>query len=134
MAQDRTTIGRQSGSGRLTPFGDTARQIRTEKGILLLDMARAADVTPGFLSLVETGKKQIPSDLVGKIASGLDLSSKHKSELEEAAVLSARQFPIEIGPDASIVDRRVAHALQTGFAKMSPRQKQKMLKLLTEKD
>jgi len=134
MEHDRTTTGRQSGSGRLTPFGEAARQIRIEKGILLLDMARAAEVTPGFQSLVETGKKQIPGDLVGKICAGLDLSSKHKAQLEEAALLSARQFPIEMGPDASIVDRRVAHALQTGFAKMSPRQKQMMLKLLTEKD
>lgn len=134
MAQDRTSTGRQSGGGKLTPFGETARQIRLEKGILLLDMARAANVTPGFLSLVETGKKQIPSDLVGKIVAGLDLSESHKRELDEAAALSVRQFSIEVGPEATIVDRRVAHALQTGFARMSPKQKQRMLKLLTEKE
>lgn len=134
MEQTRTTTGRPSGGGKLTPFGETARQIRLEKDILLLDMARAADVSPGFLSLVETGKKQIPNDLVGKIVAGLDLSKHDKDLLEEAAVLSARQFQIDISPDANIFDRRVAHALQTGFARMSPKQKQKMLKLLTEKE
>lgn len=134
MAQSRTTTGRPSGGGKLTPFGETARQIRLERGILLLDMAKAAGVSPGFQSLVETGKKPIPSDLVGKIVAGLDLSEQHKDRLEQSAVLSARQFHIDVGVEATIIDRRVAHALQTGFARMSPKQKQEMLKLLTEKE
>ncbi len=134
MENDRTTTGRQSGGGKLTPFGETARGIRLAKDILLLDMARAADVSPGFMSLVETGKKQIPAGLVEKISVGLDLSSKQKSALEEAAALSARQFRIDLGPDAQMIDRRVGYALQTGFARMSPKQKQKILKLLTEKE
>ena len=134
MEHDRTTMGGSSGLGKLTPFGEVARRIRREKGILLLDMAKAATVTPGFLSLVETGKKQIPEYLVGRIARGLDLSAEQFAELQNAAALSAREFRIDLGHDPSVFDRRVAHAMQTGFAKMTPMQKRKILKLLTEKD
>lgn len=134
MAQDRIINGRQSGRGKLTPFGEFARQIRREKGILLLDMAKAADVTPGFLSLVETGKKQAPDRMVTKIAHGLKLTAEQEADLMEAAALSAREFRIEIAHDADMVDRRVAHALQTGFAKMSPKKKEQILQLLKKKD
>jgi transcriptional regulator with XRE-family HTH domain len=108
------------------------RSIRKEKGILLIDMARAAHVTSGFLSLVETGKKAIPERLVPAIVAGLDLSAKQASELAEAAAISAKEYKIQIASGAAPLDRRVAHALETGFAKLTPDAKAKILKLLEE--
>lgn len=113
-------------------FGEALRKLRGEKGSLLLDMAKIAGVTPGFLSLVETGKKPIPDRLVPAIATGYDLSPEYKEQLLEAAALSARDYKIHLEEGASPFDRQVAHALQTGFAKMSNQAKAKILKLLEE--
>lgn len=132
MTEIRTIGDQAERSGRLTLFGEALRGIRKDKGILLLDMARAAGVSPGFLSLVETGKKPIPDRLVNAIVAGLDLSCDQEAKLVEAAALSARDYKISLEAGASKFDRRVAHALQTGFAKMSPAAKKKILKLLEE--
>lgn len=125
--------GRQKGGGRLTPFGEKAREIRKAKKLLLIDMAHVAGVSPGFLSLVETGKKQIPDRLIPSLVSGLDLNKDEEKDLLESAALSAREYKIQLEDNAGPMDRRIAHALQTGFAKMSPADKAKILDLL-EKD
>lgn len=128
----RTAGGRQEGGGSLTPFGEVVRTIRRDKGILLLDMARVADVSPGFMSLVETGKKPIPENLVTKIIAGLDLAPAAQDEIREAAALSAKEYKIQLTAGAPQLDRQVARALQTGFAKMSSKTKEQILRLLEE--
>lgn len=115
-----------------TPFGDTLRKIRQQKGLLLIHMAKAAGVTSGFLSLVETGKKPIPERLISSIVCAFDLDAKAEAELRESAALSANEYRIHLGRSAGHFDRTVAHALQTGFAKMSKKNKEKILKLLEE--
>lgn len=130
MTSNAVVSGQTRGGGGRTPFGEAVLKIRQNRGILLIDMARLAEVSPGFLSLVETGKKPVPDTLVDKIAASFDLTGKQQEDLREAAALSAQQYKIDIGEGASALDRQVAHALQTGFAKMSPTKKTKILKLL----
>jgi transcriptional regulator with XRE-family HTH domain len=132
MTQTHGPDGRSDGGGRLTPFGQLTREIRKEKGLLLIDMARAAGVTSGFLSLVESGGKPIPDRLVPAIVAGLDLNADTARQLAEAAALSAKEYKIQVAAGAATLDRRVAHALQSGFAKLTPDAKTKILKLLEE--
>lgn len=133
MIKDHSELAQKGTGSKLTPFGEVVREIRKARGILLIDMARIADVTPGFLSLVETGKKPIPDRLIPAIVNGLDLPKATEITLREAADLSARDYRIQLEEGANIIDRRIAHALQTGFAKMSSEKKSKILKLLEEK-
>lgn len=123
---------RQKEGARLTLFGEKVREIRRGKGLLLLDMAHVAEVSPGFLSLVETGKKAIPETLVAKLVTRLELDEETEAELQEAAALSAREFRIHLDGDADPQARRVAFALQNGFAKMSASKKAKILDLLED--
>lgn len=128
--QGSTTL--TSGGRKLTPFGEAVRDIRKSKGILLIDMARIAEVSPGFLSLVETGKKPIPERLIPTIAMRLGLGKAAEKKLCDAAELSARDYKIHMEAGADILDRRIAHAMQTGLARMSPEKKSRILKLLEE--
>ncbi|HZU65433.1 MAG TPA: helix-turn-helix transcriptional regulator [Novosphingobium sp.] len=121
-----------NGGSKLTPFGEIIREIRKSKGILLIDLARITEVTPGFLSLVETGKKPIPDRLISTIVTQLELSKATEKKLLDAADLSARDYRIHMEAGADILDRRIAHAMQTGLAKMSPEKKSRILKLLEE--
>jgi HTH-type transcriptional regulator, competence development regulator len=132
MATVQAVGGRQEGASKWTPFGEKLRALRRTKGLLLIDMAHVAGVTPGFLSLVETGKKPIPERLIASIVAGLDLGESEEADLREAATLSAKEFKIRLDGGADQFDRKVAHALETGFAKMSVKNKAKILKLLEE--
>lgn len=130
MTKVRAAGGRQETQEGLTPFGELTRKIRKDKKLLLIEMARVAGVTSGFLSLVETGKKPIPDRLVPAIAAGLDLTAEDQRKLQLAAALSAKEYKIQLASGAPTLDRQVAHALQTGFAKMTPKAKAKILRLL----
>jgi transcriptional regulator with XRE-family HTH domain len=132
MAQNLFAGGQKTGEKRLTPFGEKCREIRKAKGMLLIDMAHVAGVSPGFLSLVETGRKSIPERLVPALVTNLDLTSRQEQELVNAAALSAKEYRIQIVENASPLDRRVALALETGFAKMTPLKKESLLKMLEE--
>lgn len=132
MALNQLTGGNATGDKMLTPFGEKCREIRKAKGMLLIDMAHAAEVSPGFLSLVETGRKAIPDRLVPALVSSLSLSGRQAKELLTAAALSAKEYRIQMRDDASPIDRRLAHALETGFAKMTPIKKQMLLDLMEE--
>ncbi|MDK2761823.1 MAG: helix-turn-helix domain-containing protein [Sphingopyxis sp.] len=132
MTQNRAAGARTSVGKGLTPFGEKCREIRKEKGMLLIDMAHVAGVSPGFLSLVETGRKPIPDRLVPQIVVGLELSSRQESELRNAAALSSKEYRLQMHENSSPLDRRLAHALESGFAKMTPLKKQQLLNLLEE--
>jgi transcriptional regulator with XRE-family HTH domain len=132
MAQNHFARGQKTGEKMLTPFGEKCREIRKAKGMLLIEMAEAAGVSPGFLSLVETGRKSIPERLVSALVRKLDLTARGADELTRAAALSAKEFKIQMLEDSSPIDRRLALALETGFAKMTPKKKKMMLDLLEE--
>ncbi|MCI1270899.1 MAG: helix-turn-helix domain-containing protein [Sphingobium sp.] len=132
MAQNLIAGGQKTGGKRLTPFGEKCREIRKAKGMLLIDMAHVAGVSPGFLSLVETGRKPIPDRLVSTLVANLDLTPRQEKELTNSAALSAKEYRIQMNENSSPLDRRLAQALETGFAKMTPLKKESLLKLLEE--
>lgn len=117
---------------RLSPFGIKAREIRKNYNLLLLDMAKAAEVSPGFLSMVETGAKQVPDGLVAKIVNSLDLPARQARELETAAALSASEFRLRISEKPDPLERSLAWELEKQFAKMTPIKRQQILNILAE--
>jgi len=51
-----------------TDFGKAVRMARIEAGVKLSEMAAALEVSPAFLSSLETGRKKIPDDWINRIA------------------------------------------------------------------
>uniref|UniRef100_UPI001ABAA4C7 helix-turn-helix domain-containing protein n=1 Tax=Bartonella taylorii TaxID=33046 RepID=UPI001ABAA4C7 len=58
----------------VTSFGKNLRKLRVDHSERLLDMAKKLDISVGFLSSVEIGKKSVPVGLEEKIIElyGLD--------------------------------------------------------------
>ena len=127
-----TKGGGKAGLTKLTPFGRKCREIRKDKGLLLLDMAAAVDKTPGFLSMVETGKKTVPDGLVSAIVSAFDLPARQAAELQNAAALSAREFRLQLSENAQLPERTLALKLQDQFARMTPIKRQRIMDVLEE--
>ena len=66
---------------KLTEFGKFLRKLRVDNGELLKDMAIKLNVTPSFLSMVETGRRNIPKKWEEDIEKIYSLSLKQKEEL-----------------------------------------------------
>ena len=66
---------------KLTELGKFLRKLRIDNGELLKDMAIKLNVTPSFLSMVETGRRSIPKKWEEEIEKIYSLSLKQKEEL-----------------------------------------------------
>lgn len=66
---------------KLTEVGKFLRKLRVDNGELLKDMAIKLNVTPSFLSMVETGRRNIPKKWEEEIKEIYSLSLKQKEEL-----------------------------------------------------
>lgn len=65
----------------LTEFGKFLRKLRIDNGELLKDMSIKLNVTPSFLSMVETGRRSVPKKWEEEIEKIYSLSLKQKEEL-----------------------------------------------------
>src|SRR5687768_15148666 len=70
----------------MTPFGRFMRGVRTDRGLLLKDVADMVGVTSAYLSALEHGKKGAPSAaFISKLENALRLDTTQRQELRRAA-------------------------------------------------
>ena len=112
----------------LTPFGKAARKIRIDRSETLGDMAEALGISAAFLSSVETGKRNIPSDPVDKIVRYFDLKGSEALELRRLAAES--QNTIKLKPSEK--NRQLASAFARKFEELDKAQIDEILKVLNK--
>lgn len=83
----------------LTPFGIAVRKMRLDKGLRLLDLANRLNVSPAFVSAVETGRKPIPDAFVTAVIRAMELSGPEGRELRKAADRTRKEVTVEKLPE-----------------------------------
>ncbi len=68
----------------LTALGQELRRLRMQREMTLRSMARALNLSPAFVSAVETGKKAVPQSFVENLAQVLRLSKAERQAIEAA--------------------------------------------------
>ncbi len=97
------------------------------------DMAKVLGVKIPFLSAVENGKKNVPSDWVDKIAVHYGLSSSEQKQLQKSVDESRTQYKIIVG-NAGIHQRKAALQFARSFDEMDDETATKILELLSKKE
>lgn len=80
---------------KITEFGKVVRKARLDAEVSLLQMANDLDVSSAFLSGMETGRKKITDEWVGKIRSFFALRNIELPTLSEAADVSNKSVNLE---------------------------------------
>lgn len=80
----------------ITEFGKAFRKLRIDRGEILKTMAENLNMTSSYLSAIECGKRNIPSDLISKLASIYDLTEEEQEILSEAHDKSLSSIEIEL--------------------------------------
>ena len=100
-----------------TSFGEFVRILRIKHHEVMGDMAKVLGVKIPFLSAVENGKKNVPSDWVDKIAVHYGLSSSEQKQLQKSVDESRTQYKIIVG-NAGIHQRKAALQFARSFDEM----------------
>lgn len=115
-----------------TKFGEFVRILRIRNHEVMGDMASMLGVSLPFLSAVENGKKNVPTEWIGKIAAHYSLTASEKQELETAIEESRTQYKIT-PVNAGIQQRRAAMMFARSFDEMDDETATKILELLGRK-
>ena len=115
-----------------TSFGEFVRILRIKHHEVMGDMAKVLDVKTPFLSAVETGKKNVPTDWIDKLVEHYSLSEFAKRKLENAIEESRTQYKI-MAQNASVNQRRVAMQFARSFDDIDDETALKIMKLLKKK-
>jgi transcriptional regulator with XRE-family HTH domain len=99
----------------LTPYGKAIRKLRIERSMTLKEFADTLETTPAYLSAMEHGRKNIPSNLVQRVAAALELDESDANSLRRAAANSKMSVRIEMArPSAEVSE--FAQAFSRKFA------------------
>ena len=98
----------------LTEFGRFLRTLRLEKHELLKEMAGKLNVSSPFLSAVETGKKNVPGEMIKVLGNLYQLTEEEKAEMNDALKRSVRSVSIDLS-NTSREHRELAIALARKF-------------------
>lgn len=80
----------------ITEFGKALRKLRIDRGEILKTMSDNLGITSSYLSAIECGKRNIPSNLISKLTSIYDLTEEEQEILSEAYDKSLNSIEIEL--------------------------------------
>lgn len=85
----------------ITEFGKALRKLRIDRGDILKTMADKLNMTASYLSAIECGKRNIPSDLISKLTLVYDLTAAEQEILSEAHDRSLNSIEIELSTNST---------------------------------
>ncbi|MCI1268779.1 MAG: helix-turn-helix domain-containing protein [Ruminococcus sp.] len=113
----------------ITEFGKALRKLRIDRGEILKSMAEKLNMTSSYLSAIECGKRNIPTDLIQKLTSIYNLSEKEQQELSKARDQSLKSIEIELSAN-NICKRDLALQFARKFDDMDDELAIQILKFL----
>ncbi|OCC02389.1 hypothetical protein BA190_23990 [Labrys sp. WJW] len=78
----------------ITNLAKELRKLRIDRDERLLDMAAKLNISPAFLSAVESGRKAAPTDFAERVIARYDLSGANAKRLLLAAAAARTTFKI----------------------------------------
>ncbi|MFC3679109.1 helix-turn-helix domain-containing protein [Bacterioplanoides pacificum] len=80
----------------MTELGIFLRKARIDLGISLRQMAAAVSISPAFLSSIETGKKDVTSDVIDSLADYMKLFGSDRTDFQVMAVRSNSELKVSL--------------------------------------
>lgn len=113
----------------LSRFGEYMRILRIKRGLLMKDTADSLGIKTPFLSEVENGKKNIPSDWYEKLSKIYNLNAEEQENLKKAIQESSNTVKINLlNYDDS--KRNLVYEFQRSFPNLDEETTKKIIDLL----
>ncbi len=116
-----------------TSLGEFLRILRIKNHEVMGDLAKVLGTSSPFLSAVENGKKNIPTEWIQKIISHYNLSEEDQERLRDAIEESKTQYKIVVS-NSGINQRKAAMQFARSFDDMDDETALYILDLLQNKE
>ena len=85
----------------VTEIGKELRKIRIDNDENINDMAQKIGISIAYLSAIESGKRNIPDNLVKKVVEAYNLDNKKEEVLRKAEIESSKRINIDLAHTAT---------------------------------
>lgn len=110
-----------------TPFGTKVAELRVEKDMLLSEFADALGVSAAFVSMVEMGRKPVPSEWLRRIPEILEINADDLESLQGLAGRAKKRYVFEAKNDQQ---QRFFGSLEANLSSLSPERVNELLALI----
>lgn len=114
---------------KLTPFGKAVRKFRVDRGETQFEVAEALGVSIAFWSAIETGKKNVPTELFEKAISYFRLAKEDAEKLQELSWVSQKDIKINM-QNMNDRSRELVVGFARNFSSLDEEKQQKLRDLL----
>lgn len=114
-----------------TQLGKELRKLRIDLGVTLMGLSEMVNLSPAFLSAIETGRKRVPDSFLENLASKVPAVAEQRQKFE-ALINQARnevRLPLD---EARFEDAELATALARRFSGLSDEQKKMLRNIIGE--
>lgn len=118
---------------KYTRFGELMRILRIQNHEVMGDIADILNVKPSFLSAVETGKKNVPSEWIEILSKHYNLTDEEKSKMIDAIELSKTQIKVDLSGENNY-KREMALIFQRSFNNIDEETSKRIIQLLNNKE
>ena len=109
------------GKKMATTFGKELRKLRIDKDENIHDMAKKLGISISYLSAIEAGSRNIPSDMVDNIVAKYHLNGERSEILRQAEAESSKEIDIDLSK-VSAEQRKLIFALSRKINDISDEQ------------
>lgn len=113
----------------LTELGKELRKLRIDRGLTMMDMAKAMGYSTAMLSGIETNRKRVPEDFINRLERSYPDLQACRSQFEALVNLANREARVSLA-DATTDDAELVTELARRFSSLSSEQKNSLRTLL----
>ena len=114
----------------VTPFGKFLKQLVIEKDTSFISMAGLMDYSKAYLSLICSGQRQIPDDMIEKLKKLYKLTDQQVYEAQIAKLKTEGSFNVSMGKNKEKeAFTSAAYTIMETFPKLNEKQAQEVIDL-----
>jgi transcriptional regulator with XRE-family HTH domain len=112
-----------------TQLGKELKKLRIDLGITLMGLSNLVDLSPAFLSAIETGRKRVPDNFLDTLAAKIPAVAADRKKYEVLINQARREVRMPID-NANYQDAMLATEFARRFSSLSEEEKTRLSSLL----
>ncbi len=116
----------------LTALGKDLRKLRIDRGVNMMEMAKAIGLSTAMLSAIETGRKRVPGDFVDRLERAYPDLIARRAQIEALINLANREVRVSLD-EATEDDAVLVTELARRFSDFTDGQKDSLRNLLKKR-
>ncbi|MBV5337482.1 MAG: helix-turn-helix domain-containing protein [Deltaproteobacteria bacterium] len=113
----------------ITQLGKELKKLRIDLGVTLMGLSELVDLSPAFLSAIETGRKRVPDNFLDTLAAKIPVVAKEREKYEVLINQARKEVRMPLDT-ANYQDAMLATEFARRFGSLSESEKSRLNSIL----